>query len=162
MRRLHFSLPFLLVAAVMVFLGSAALQAQTKTATPEAAQASPAPSGPAVTSLREVKKLYVEAMPNELDKYIRAEIVAKMPNRLVIVTHKEDADAIMTGTSGTKAATVNKNLSTATVTITDNRGSVVLWTAEESERAMPGWSKMAGGQKRIAEKLVDKLKDSTK
>lgn len=48
-------------------------------------------------SLRSIKKLYVEKMPNDLDQYIRAEITKQFKGRILVVTSPEDADAIMAG-----------------------------------------------------------------
>jgi hypothetical protein len=104
---------------------------------------------PAITSIRAVKKLYIEKMSNDLDVYIKLEISRQMPNRLVVVLQKDDADAVMAGTSTNKSGTV---------TITDLSGTVQLWTGEAGDRGH--LSKLHGGEKEVAKKLVGSLKHS--
>jgi hypothetical protein len=104
---------------------------------------------PVVTSIRQVKKLYIEKMSNDLDTYIKYEISRQMPNRLAVVLQKDDADAVMAGTATTRSGTV---------TITDLRGKVQLWTGETGDRGL--LPKMHGGEKEIAKKLVSSLKRS--
>jgi len=97
----------------------------------------------AIASINDVKKLYIEKMPNDLDTYIKSEISRQLPMRLVIVLEKNDADAVMTGTSTDKQGTV---------IVIDRGGKLQLWTGEEGVRR--------GGAKEIAKKLVHSLNRS--
>jgi len=105
-------------------------------------------NAPAITSIRDVKKLYIEKMPNDLDEYIKAEISRQMPGRLVMVLHQEDADAVMKGVA------TNRN---GNVTITDLRGTTELWAGEAGDKGIY-LTKIHGGEKKVAERLVSNLK----
>jgi len=110
------------------------------------------PAGPAtpsdIASIRDVKKLYIEKMPNDLDEYIKAEISRQMPGRVLVVLRVQDADAIMKGT-----ATERKG----SVTITDVRGTADLWVGEAGDKGLY-LTKVHGGQKKVAARLVSGLK----
>ena len=51
------------------------------------------------TSLRSIRRIYVDKMDNDLDQYIRAEIQKKFQGEIVVVLKPEAADAIMAGVS---------------------------------------------------------------
>lgn len=87
-------------------------------------------------------------MSNDLDQYIKAEISRQMPGRLLVVLRLEDADATMKGT-----ATDRKG----TVTITDIRGTAELWVGEAGDKGLY-LTKVHGGEKKVAERLVSGLK----
>lgn len=101
-----------------------------------------------ITSIREVKKLYIEKMSNDLDEYIKAEISRQMPGRLLVVLNAQDADAIMKGTATDRQGNV---------TITDLRGTADLWVGEAGDKGLY-LTKIHGGEKKIAERLVSGLK----
>lgn len=110
-------------------------------------------SAPIINSIRDVKKLYIEKMPNDdldvyLDVYIKSEILRQMPERLTVVPRREDADAIMTGTASDHKGSV---------TIFDLRGSIELWTGEAGDMGV-FLTKVHGGEKKVAERLVSSLK----
>jgi hypothetical protein len=105
-------------------------------------------NAPVITSIRDVKKLFIEKMPNDLDEYIKAEISRQMPGRLVMVLHLEDADAVMKGVA------TNRN---GNVTITDVRGATELWAGEAGDKGLY-LTKIHGGEKKVAERLVSSLK----
>lgn len=105
-------------------------------------------NAPAIASIRDVKKLYIEKMPNDLDEYIKAEISRQMPGRVLVVLRIEDADAIMKGT-----ATERKG----SVTVTDVRGTADLWVGEAGDKGLY-LTKVHGGEKKVAERLVSGLK----
>jgi hypothetical protein len=161
-----------LLAAVRANLHTAGTTApantgtQTATSPPATAPASPPatqpvtqpptekekPATPAtasnIASIRDVKKLFIEKMPNDLDEYIKAEISRQMPGRILVVLRVEDADAIMKGT-----ATERKG----SVTITDVRGTADLWVGEAGDKGLY-LTKVHGGEKKVAERLVSGLK----
>lgn len=105
-------------------------------------------NAPAIASIRDVKKLYIEKMPNDLDEFIKAEISRQMPGRVLVVLRIEDADAIMKGT-----ATERKG----NVTVTDVRGTADLWVGEAGDKGLY-LTKVHGGEKKVAERLVSGLK----
>jgi hypothetical protein len=105
-------------------------------------------NAPVITSIRDVKKLYIEKMSNDLDEYIKAEISRQMPGRLLVVLNAQDADAIMKGTSTDRQGNV---------TITDLRGTADLWVGEAGDKGLY-LTKIHGGEKKVAERLVSGLK----
>jgi hypothetical protein len=56
-------------------------------------------------SLKTVHKIFIDKMPNDLDRYISAEITEQINGWLVVVVVKADADAIMRGVSEERART---------------------------------------------------------
>jgi hypothetical protein len=106
------------------------------------------PNAPVITSIKEVKKLYIEKMANDLDEFIKAEISRQLPDRFVIVLRPEDADAIMKGTATDRRGNV---------TITDIRGTAELWVGEAGDKGLY-LTKIHGGEKKVAERLVGSLK----
>lgn len=134
---------------------SASDKAQPPAAPPAASQPPPEQSkanvpanAPVITSIRDVKKLYIEKMPNDLDEYIKAEISRQMPGRLLIVLHQEGADAVMRGTATNRSGNI---------TITDLRGTAELWVGEAGDKGIY-LTKVHGGEKKVAERLVSNLK----
>ena len=118
-------------------------------------------------SIRSVRTLFIEPMSNHLDDYIRADIAKQMANRLTVVSRREDADAVMTGTTrkhgGAGARLTNgylgaKDEFSGTVTVTDLSGTRVLWTSEAGDKATLIGILKRGGPKRVAERLVGKLR----
>ncbi len=87
-------------------------------------------------------------MPNDLDEYIKAEISRQMPGRVLVVLRVEDADAIMKGTATERRGSV---------TITDVRGTADLWVGEAGDKGLY-LTKVHGGEKKVAERLVSGLK----
>jgi len=123
--------------------------------TPPVSSSSSAASKPAassgasaIKSIRDVKKLYIEKMSNDLDEFIKSEISRQMPGRLLIVLRPEDADAVMKGGS------TNRH---GNVTITDLRGTAELWAGEAGDKGIY-LTKIHGGEKKVAERLVSGLK----
>ena len=48
-------------------------------------------------SLKSVRKIYIEKMDNDLDKYLRAEIVKQFKGNISVVLDAKDADGILAG-----------------------------------------------------------------
>ena len=122
--------------------------AQPDTPPPVATRPSTSPDTPVIKSIRDVKKLYIEKMSNDLDELIKSEISRQMPNRLLIVLRPEDADAIMKGGSSNHHGNV---------TVTDLRGTADLWVGEAGDKGIH-LTKIHGGEKKVAERLVSSLK----
>ena len=93
-------------------------------------------------------------MPNDvdeyLDQYIKEEINRQMPGRLLVVPRREEADAIMKG-----SATNHQGR----VTIFDLRGTTQLWAGEAGDMSV-SLTKVHGGEKKVAERLVSNLKNA--
>ena len=117
--------------------------------------------------IRAIRTMYVAAMPNHLDDYIRAEIGKQLAGRLSVAASRENCDAVMTGTDRKKGGSASrftsgylgtKNEFTGTVTITDPSGTRVLWTSAAGDREVLIGVLKRGGPKRVAERLVSKLR----
>jgi hypothetical protein len=122
---------------------------------------------PNITSLPEVKKLYLEKMPNDLDEFIRAELTKQLNDVITVVLVKEEADAILNGTgenrTGTGAQITGRYLglhdtATGAVSLTDRTGTRVLWSSEAGDRSLLFGSMRRAGPRKVAERLVKNLK----
>jgi hypothetical protein len=118
-------------------------------------------------SLKNVRRIFIEPMPGDLDQYISAEITKEMKGRVAVVLDKANADAIMRGVgenkTGVGAAITGRYLglhdnSTASITLVDADETVVLWASEAGDRSLM-WGVLArGGQRKVADRLVNNLK----
>ncbi len=106
-------------------------------------------------------------MAYDLDQYIRTEILKQMNGRIVVVLNKEDGDAIMTGVgeyrTGTGAAITGRYLglhdnASASVSIVDKEGKVVIWSSEAGDRSLFFGAMKRGGPRKVADRIVSKLK----
>jgi hypothetical protein len=123
--------------------------------------------GQDVISLQSVKKVYIEKMPNDLDQYLRAEISKQFKGSLTVVLDKNDADAILTGIdeekTGTGAQITGRYLglhdnATGTISLIDKTGKTILWTDEAGDRSLLFGAVKRGGQRKVADRLIGKLK----
>jgi hypothetical protein len=109
----------------------------------------PQTARPTILSIRDVRKMYIEKMSRDLDQYLKSEIARQMPNTLVVVLDRGDADAVMSGS----ATETN-----GTVTVTDIHGKLQLWTSAAGDRNPV--LIIHEGPKKIAQRIVSHLKDS--
>jgi len=118
-------------------------------------------------SLRNVRRIFIEPMPGDLDQYISAEITKELKGRVVVVLDKANADAIMRGVgdnkSGVGAAITGRYLglhdnSTASIALVDPDETVVLWASEAGDRSLVWGALARGGQRKVADRLVNNLK----
>jgi hypothetical protein len=110
-----------------------------------------APRPVAGVSLKNVRRIFIEPMPGDLDQYISAEITKEFKGRVVVVLDKANADAIMRGVGESKDAT-------ASITLVDPNQTVVLWASEAGDRSLT-WGVLAReGQRKVADRLVNNLK----
>jgi hypothetical protein len=121
----------------------------------------------ALPHLSAIKKIYIEKMDNDLDQYLRAEFVKQMSGKVTIVLRAEDADAILAGVSeenkGTGAKVTGRylglhDIATGTVSLLDKEGKVLLWSDEAGDRSLLFGVMRRGGQRKVADRLVKKLK----
>ncbi|HSR52919.1 MAG TPA: DUF4309 domain-containing protein [Acidobacteriota bacterium] len=109
-------------------------------------------------------RLYIEPMPNDLDVYIKAEIV-KRRVPIQVVSYAEDADLVMSGASEGKEKkawhegwlTAQTDKVTGAIIINDLNGNLV-WAAEAGDRSLWFTYLKRGGQRKVAERLVKQLK----
>ena len=117
--------------------------------------------------LRSVKKVFIEKMDNNLDQYLRAEVSKQFKGKVVVVLDAKDADAILAGVSeeqkGTGAKITGRYLglhdvATGTVSLLDKEGKTILWSNEAGDRNLFLGPMARGGQRKVADRLVGKLK----
>jgi hypothetical protein len=102
-------------------------------------------------TLRDVRKLYIEKMPNGLDGYLRAAISRKLGSFFTIVLDRREADAILQ---------VTDNRSSGTISMVDPSGKVVLWSGSADDKEKAYLNFRHGGERQVAEKLAGQLKKS--
>ena len=117
--------------------------------------------------LSSVHKVFIEKMDNNLDQYLRAEFSKQFKGKVVVVLDAKDADAILAGVGeeqkGTGAKITGRYLglhdvATGTVSLLDKEGKVVLWSDEAGDRSLMFGAMRRGGQRKVADRLVGKLK----
>jgi hypothetical protein len=133
---------------------------------PEPGAAPAAPAGPRLSSMKQVHKLYIEKMKNNLDQYLRAEFSKQLPERFLLVLNQDEADALLVGTgerkTGTGAVITGRYLglhdtATGAVSIVDKAGTV-LWASEAGDRSLLLGPLKRGGAREVASRLVQDLK----
>src|SRR5436190_23142167 len=90
-------------------------------------------------TLKSVKKIYIEKMDHDLDKYLRAEILKQFKGMLTVVLEAKDADGILAGVNEEQTGTGAKitgrylglhDVATGTVSLLDKEGKIILWSDE--------------------------------
>ena len=118
-------------------------------------------------ALGNIKKIYIEKMPNNLDQYLRAEISKQFKGSVTVVLDKKDADGILAGISeektGTGAQITGRYLglhdnATGTVSMLDKEERNVIWTDEAGDRSLMFGVMRRGGERKVADRLISKLK----
>jgi hypothetical protein len=134
---------------------------------PEPEPVAAARSTPNITSVHQVKRLYIDQMPNDLDQFIRAEISKQLNGIITVVLGKDEADAILSGTgenrTGAAAQITGRYLglhdtATGAVSLTDRTGTRVLWSSEAGDRSLLFGTMRRAGPRKVAERLVKNLK----
>ena len=117
--------------------------------------------------LKSVHKIFIEKMDNNLDQYLRAEFTKQFKGKVMVVLDRKDADAILAGVGeeqkGTGAKITGRYLglhdvATGTVSLLDKEGKTILWSNESGDRNLWVGPLARGGQRKVADRLVSKLK----
>ena len=125
-----------------------------------------APDTP-LPQLRDVKRVFIEKMDNNLDQYLRAEFSKQFKGSVTVVLDKDSADAILTGISNEEKGTGAKitgrylglhDVASGTVSLLDKEGKVILWSDEAGDRSLVFGVMKRGGERKVADRLVSKLK----
>jgi len=103
-------------------------------------------------TLANVRKIYVEKMPDNLDQYLISEISKKFHGSLTIVLTQSEADAVLRGVNIGAQTTSN-----GTVQLVDPHGSIVLWSGSANDRSMAFLDLKHGGQQKIAAHLIGQM-----
>jgi hypothetical protein len=116
-------------------------------------------------TLKDVHKVFVAQMPNDLDQYIRAELTKQLNGRITVVLTKDAADAVITGTSTANNSTgasiasryTGSDVATGAISLVDKTETTVIWSDQAGDH-----NKWIGATKRgpakVAERLVSDLK----
>ena len=116
-------------------------------------------------------KIYIEPMPNDLDKYIAAEMVKKFKGKVQPVVSVEQADAVLAGTGehnkGTGAAVTGRWLglhdtATGAVVLYDKTKTHIIWADEAGDRSIWWGVMMRGGPRKVASRLMKHLDKAIK
>jgi hypothetical protein len=121
-------------------------------------------------NLKDVHKIFVDKLPHDLDQYIRAEVI-KQKAPFKIVLDEKEADAILTGTAdidkrvGTQITGRYLGLSdtaTASVSLVSADRKQLLWAGEAGDRSLLFSIMRRGGERKVASRIVSKLRDVLK
>jgi hypothetical protein len=93
------------------------------------------------TDPKPVLKVFIDKMPNDLDRCLRAEFSKQMEGRIVIVLAEKDADATITAFS-----------------MLSKDGNVLLWSDEVGGRDVFSGVMKPGEECKFIERFVSKLK----
>ena len=118
-------------------------------------------------SLKDIHKIFIDRMDNDLDQYLRAEVSKQFKGRVKVVLDKTEADGILTGVSeenkGTGAKVTGRylglhDIATGTISLLDKEGKTILWSDEAGDRSLLFGVAKRGGQRKVADRLISKLK----
>jgi hypothetical protein len=105
--------------------------------------------------------IYIEEIENDLDGYIRAEMLKKKVP-LTVVLRRDQAHVVLTGSSAnTKKSwtegwlTADKDHSTASVMVIDRFSGHMVWAGEAGDRSLWLGSLSRGGPRKVAQRVVD-------
>ena len=117
--------------------------------------------------LKAVHKIYIDKLNNDLDQYLRAEFFKQMKGKISIVLDEKDADAVLTGISDEEKGTGAKitgryfglhDIATGSLSLLDKERKQILWSDEAGDRSLFFSVAHRGGERKVAERLVGKLK----
>jgi hypothetical protein len=117
--------------------------------------------------LRSIHKIYIDKLPNDLDQYLRAEFFKQMKGKVTVVLEEKDADGILTGISeeekGTGAKITGRylglhDIATGSLSMLDKERKQIMWSDEAGDRSLFFSVAHRGGERKVAERLVGKLK----
>ena len=109
-------------------------------------------------------RIFITPMDGNLDGFIAAELVKKkLP--IIVVTDEATADYVITGAS-IKADDkwyhsvfdTGKDKNEGNIQVIDAKNKSMIWAGEAGDRSMLWGNLKRGSQRRVADRLVDKLK----
>jgi serine/threonine-protein kinase len=150
-------------------------QSEPATAPPAPAPSEPAPrpaTSRVIESIIDVRTLMIAKMPDQIDDFVRDELLKQLRNRIRVVTRPEEADAVMQcsveeGQGGNAVTNTTghvlgvKGRKSATFKIFDRTGKRVLWQEEVSDKRGILHLRVDSNEK-LAERIVGKLKKDLK
>ena len=143
-----------LIVATVLLIATTSLLAQEKTTAPTLSQQFTIPQG---------SRIFISAMEGKLDGFIAAELVKKkLP--IVVVIDDKDADFIIAGASikgddkWFHSVFGGKDKNEANIQVISVKTKTVIWAGEAGDRSLWWGNVRRGGQRRVADRLVDKMK----
>lgn len=118
-------------------------------------------------NLHDIRRIYIAPMDNNLDQYLRAEFFKQTKGKITIVLEEKDADAILTGISDEEKGTGAKitgryfglhDIATGSLSLLSKDRKEILWSDEAGDRSLFFSVAHRGGERKVAERLVGKLK----
>jgi hypothetical protein len=107
----------------------------------------------AAALLSNVRKIYIEKMPDNLDQYLASSISRKFHGAVTVVLERGEADAVMKGVNIGAQTTTQ-----ATVQLVDKAERQVLWSGTAGDRSWATLQMKHGGQEKVADHLMGDLK----
>src|SRR2546430_2439270 len=116
-------------------------------------------------SIPKSRTIYIEKMENDLDGFIRAEFVKQRVPLHVVLT-ADEGDLMLAGSSTADEnrpwhegfITGTRDHATGNVMVVDKKSNAMLWAGEAGDRNWFWGSMRRGGQRKVAERLVNDLK----
>jgi hypothetical protein len=117
--------------------------------------------------LRRARSLFGGANCKLDDQYLRAEFIKQLRGKVTVVLKKEDADGVITGINeeqkGTAAKITGRYLGlhdtvNGTISLLDKTETNILWADEAGDRNLFFGIAHRGGERKVADRLVSKLK----
>lgn len=109
-------------------------------------------------------KVFISKMENDLDGFITTEIIKKkLP--ITIVTDDTQADFILVGASikgddkWYHSVFGGKDKNEGNVRLLSSKDKTVVWAGEAGDRSLMWGSFRRGGQRKVADRIVSKMKD---
>jgi hypothetical protein len=117
--------------------------------------------------LTDVKRIFVEPMGNNFDRYLVAAISKELNGRITVVTTAADADATFKGGSmgeakGTPDVVARRvlgmDVTSGAISLVSKDGKVVLWAGEAGDKSIFLVGARRTGQRKVAERLAKDLR----
>ena len=120
------------------------------------------------TTLRDVKKIFVESLGNGFEQSLQLEIMRQFQGAVTITEDKRDADAILKGqdSNGAEAGMGKKitgkfgmnDVKTGSIVLYGRDSKTILWMETAGDRYLWLGPMTPESKKKIAERLVKKLR----
>jgi hypothetical protein len=143
-----------LIVATVLLLATPSLLAQDKTTGQTLSQQFTIPDG---------SRVFISPMEGKLEGFIAAELVKKrLP--IVVVIDDKDSDFIIAGASikgddkWFHSVFGGKDKNEANIQVISVKTKTVIWAGEAGDRSLWWGNVRRGGQRRVADRLVDKMK----
>jgi hypothetical protein len=119
--------------------------------------------------LKRGSKVFIEKMENDLDGYITAELVQKKV-ALEIVSDLDQADYVMVGNGTPEQGrkwhqgwlTAEQDRTSGNIRVFDKATKKLVFAGEAGDRSLWWGALSRGGQRKVASRIVGKLKDHVK